>query len=142
QDRRLTRHGETLAHMFDRSPRDRPRGCGPGAVRAEAPMCGWRPPATMAVMTQSGRPEVDPRQVRPSRAWYTVAGVIAAVGVLAGVVLIVLAVKGFGSLTGAFPEPIAEFEGTEPAPVQLTAAKQWALFMDGPGPPSGSPSVS
>lgn len=96
----------------------------------------------MAVMTQSGRPEVDPRQVRPRRAWYAVAGVIAAVGVLAGVVLIVLAVKGFGSLTGAFPEPTAEFEGSEPAPVQLTAAKQWALFVDAPGLPSGSPSVS
>ena len=109
-------------------------GAGP-STRAEAPMRHWRPAVTMAGMTHSGPPLVDPRQLRPRRAWYAVAGVIALVGVLAGVALLVLAVQGFRSLSSAFPEPIAEFGGTEAATVQLTAAKHWAVFMAGPSVP-------
>jgi hypothetical protein len=89
-------------------------------------------------MMQSGPPPVDPRQVRPRRAWYAVAGTIALVGVLLGVVMLVLAVRGFGAAAAEFPEPTVEFEGSEPATVHLTAAKHWAVFMDGPSLPAVS----
>jgi hypothetical protein len=84
--------------------------------------------------------QVDPRQLRPRRAWYAVAGAIALVGVLAGVALAMLAIKGFGSLSSAFPGPIAEFDATVPATVHLTAAKRWAVLAEGqPVSPSASP---
>jgi hypothetical protein len=89
--------------------------------------------------------QVDPRAVRPSRLWYAIAGVIVAVTLLAGCGLLVVAFRTAGSFEDLMLEPVIEFDAGQPATVQLSAAKRWAIFVNDPAAdasPDASPGAS
>jgi hypothetical protein len=75
-------------------------------------------------------PPVDPRALRPSRAWYVVAMVIVVIGVVVGVGLFGL---GILSVVRGLPKVTAEFEAGSPTTVHLTADRKWAIYVDRQG---------
>jgi hypothetical protein len=94
----------------------------------------------MAAMTvPEPAPPVDPRELRPGRAWYAVAAVIALLGVCAFPVLIALGVNSFGSLKPPDPHIRAEFGGGAAASVALTADRTWAIYS---APATAAPRTS
>lgn len=70
-------------------------------------------------------PRIEARQLRPARKWYIVAGVIAVLGVMAGAGL---GIAGVTSVVRELPDIVAEFDTGEPASVNLTAGRQWAIY--------------
>ena len=74
-------------------------------------------------------PQIDPRQLRPGRAWYWIAGVIAVLGICIGPGL---SVFGFASLRSDLPQIKQEFDAGSPASVRLTKAGAWAIYANNP----------
>ncbi|WP_203902905.1 hypothetical protein [Virgisporangium aliadipatigenens] len=71
---------------------------------------------------------IDPRDVRPSRAWYLVATVIAVLGIVAAPLLVVLGFASFGSAIGQLPSLDTQFNGGAATTVELTAGKKSAIY--------------
>lgn len=77
-------------------------------------------------MTHSDAPpRIDPRQLRPARKWYVVAGMVAVLGILAGGGL---GAVGMTSVMRDLPNLVAEFDAGEPARVSLTGSREWAVY--------------
>jgi len=90
-------------------------------------------------------PQIDPREVRPSRGWFVVAGIIALLGLLAAPVLIALGVGAVTSIADDLPTIKTEFGTRTPTTVELTADKPWAIYVERPdalGSASAQPSAS
>ncbi|MGH3715230.1 MAG: hypothetical protein ACRDT4_17460 [Micromonosporaceae bacterium] len=81
----------------------------------------------MAYPQSAPPPPVNPSEIRPGRAGYWVAGVIAVLGVCAG---IGIAAFGFSSIAGDLPKMKAEFQGE--TTVKLESGKDWAVYVDNP----------
>lgn len=82
----------------------------------------------MSAMAYPQPPRVDARELRPGRAWYVVAAVIALLGLCAFPVLGALGVTTLGSLKAPDPAIRAEFGGGAAATVALTADRTWAIY--------------
>jgi hypothetical protein len=72
-------------------------------------------------------PQIPASQLRPGRAWYWVAGVIAVLGICVGGVIGVI---GFSSLVDDVPRSLdAEFDPGSPVTLDLSADQTWAIFV-------------
>lgn len=72
-------------------------------------------------------PSIPSSELRPSRAWYWIAGVIAVIGICVGGVAGAL---GFASLARDMPTSMdAEFDATSPATVELSTGKTWGIYV-------------
>ncbi|HEX2417584.1 MAG TPA: hypothetical protein VHJ83_05585 [Micromonosporaceae bacterium] len=72
-------------------------------------------------------PQIPASELRPSRAWYWVAGVIAVLGVCIGGIL---GIVGFSGLADDVPTPLdTEFDPGSPVTVDLSADRTWAIYV-------------
>jgi hypothetical protein len=75
-------------------------------------------------------PSIPASELRPSRAWYWIAGVIAVIGVCVGGVAGAL---GFASLAQDMPTSMdAQFDAESPATVKLSTGKTWGIYVREP----------
>jgi hypothetical protein len=80
-------------------------------------------------------PPVDPRALRPRRAWYAVSVVIVVLGVLVGVGLFAL---GLVSAIRGLPKTTSEFESGPPLVLHLSAGRKSAIYLDSGASPPGA----
>jgi hypothetical protein len=73
------------------------------------------------------QPSIPASELRPSRAWYWIAGVIAVIGVCVGGIVGAL---GFTSLARDMPMSMdTEFDAGNPATVELSTGKTWGIYV-------------
>lgn len=88
----------------------------------------------------ASQPFIDPKQIRPSRGWFWVAGAFAVVGIVAGVVSGVFASRAANRVVEDFPGSgsFDTFEAETPASFDLEATETYAIYIedssDGPSP--------
>lgn len=73
---------------------------------------------------------VDPRQVKPGRFWYWIAGIIIVVGIAAGVTVFVF---GVSAIAGNIPDMKQTFADGEETTVELSASQDWAIYVEANG---------
>lgn len=76
---------------------------------------------------QQARPPVDPKAIKPGRFWYWIAGIVIAVGIGVGVTVFAL---GVSYLAANMPDMAETFAADATGEVELSADKDWAIYVD------------